>query len=359
MRSRECLMRRPTYAAAFLALTTAMGCVHAPVAGQPPRPAVPVPAADAIFEAARSHPIVALSEGEHSNEAGYRFRLSLLRDPRFAKTFNDIVVESGSSRYQDLMDRFIAGEDVPQELIRQAWENSTQVSELWDMPIYEGFFRAVRDRNASLPPSRRLRVILGDPPIDWDTVKDKDDVLRFNDMRDRFAADTIRTQILAKKRRGLLVFGDGHIWRKGPHARPDIASEKNIVSFLAETSPGVVFSIGAPTAANLKDIQADTASWPTPSIARLQGTILGAAPFAPLYRTPYQDTRDASWDALRLQDQFDALLYLGPAETITHSSITPAKCADSRYMTMRLARMALVPWGTYAIERLKRVCGTS
>ena len=35
------------------------------------------------------------------------FRLALIRDPRFATVVNDIVVESGSARYQETIDRFM------------------------------------------------------------------------------------------------------------------------------------------------------------------------------------------------------------------------------------------------------------
>src|SRR5436305_15342675 len=104
---------------ASIVLGATVGCVHPRTSADRSRAASPRPAADVIFEAARSHPVVALSEGQHSNEPGHRFRLALLRDPRFAAAFNDIVVESGSSRYQDVMDRFIAGEDVAQEQIRE------------------------------------------------------------------------------------------------------------------------------------------------------------------------------------------------------------------------------------------------
>jgi hypothetical protein len=41
-----------------------------------------------------------------------------------------------------------------------------------------------------------------------------------------------------------------------------------------------------------------------------------------------------------LQDQFDAMLYLGP-ESVTISRISPALCRDAAYMKMRLERMAL------------------
>ena len=68
--------------------------------------AVPVEPIGAILDAFRSHAIVALGEGLHGNEQGHAFRLTLIRDPRFAVTVNDIVVECGNAKYQDLMDRF-------------------------------------------------------------------------------------------------------------------------------------------------------------------------------------------------------------------------------------------------------------
>src|SRR5437762_876195 len=50
-------------------------------------------ATTAILDAFRSYSIVALSEGTHGNEQGHGFRLALVRDPRFARVVNDIVVE--------------------------------------------------------------------------------------------------------------------------------------------------------------------------------------------------------------------------------------------------------------------------
>src|SRR5438876_5347063 len=85
----------------------------------PPRPAIAVEPIAAILGAFESHPVVALSEGEHGNEQGYAFRLSLIRDPRFAATVNDIVVECGSWRYQGLMDRFVSGGDVADVELRE------------------------------------------------------------------------------------------------------------------------------------------------------------------------------------------------------------------------------------------------
>ena len=65
----------------------------------PARPAVALEPISAILDAFKTHQIVALGEGAHGNEQGHAFRLSLIRDPRFAAIVNDIVVESGNAIY--------------------------------------------------------------------------------------------------------------------------------------------------------------------------------------------------------------------------------------------------------------------
>jgi hypothetical protein len=54
---------------------------------------VRVDAISGILDAFRSHEIVALGEGGHGSIQAHAFRLALIRDPRFAKVVNDIVVE--------------------------------------------------------------------------------------------------------------------------------------------------------------------------------------------------------------------------------------------------------------------------
>ena len=66
-----------------------------------------------ILNAFRTHPIVALGEGQNWNVQGHAYRLSLIRDPRLPTVVNDIVVEFGDARYQHVMDRYVAGGDVP------------------------------------------------------------------------------------------------------------------------------------------------------------------------------------------------------------------------------------------------------
>ena len=153
--------------------------------------------------------MVTLGEGGHNNEQTHALRMSLIRDPRFAKVVNDIVVEFGNSRYQDVMDRFVGGEDVPHATLQQVWQNTTQAHEIWDVPIYEEFFQEVRKINAKLPKKRKLRVLLGDLPIDWDQIKTQDD-LRKVVRSDTVPAGIIEREVISKGRRALVIYGDMH-----------------------------------------------------------------------------------------------------------------------------------------------------
>ena len=309
-----------------------------------------------VLDAFRTHPIVALSEGQHWNLQAHAYRLALIRDPRLPNVVNDLVVEFGSARYQAVLDRYVAGGDVPDEELRHVWEDTTMTNTVFDMPIYEEFFRTVREVNRSLPAGKRLRVLLGDPPVEWAKMPKADEILELMYARDAFAADLIRTEVLAKGRRALLLYADGHFFRKGQETVPEWMvvkrkPEEPLVSQLERTRPGSIFNVGAPTSADLTKFQSDVAQWPAPSITILNGTTLGGVPFGSVYGLNGSEFR-----GVRLQDQFDALLYLGPPASITFAELPRSRCTDQRYMKMRLGRMALVPWGDYEIKSLHAFC---
>ena len=299
----------------------------------PAPPAVPVEPIGAIVEAFRSHAIVALGEGVHGNEQSHAFRLALIRDPRFAAVVNDIVVECGNAKYQEIMDRFVRGDDVPYETLRQVWQNTTQISGVWDYPIYEEFFRAVRNVNASLPRERQLRVLLGDPPVDWDRVlQGKDDVGKWTPERDHHAVGVIRGEVISKGRRALVIYGGGHLFRAGQSLVSQLERDAGIKVFTIATAMSTMFE-------DLIALQPDATSWPIPSLATVRGTSLDAKQLT--YR--------------------DAVLYLGPPSAMTFSRLPPSLCSDARYLEMRLERVRLtgaVDEESRMREQLKRECAS-
>jgi hypothetical protein len=345
----------------------------------PPKAAVPVDPITAIVDAFRSYSVVALSEGAHGNEQGLALRIALIRDQRFAERVNDILVEGPNARYQDLMDRYVRGENVPFELLRRAWDDSTQQQAggpMWTGEVPE-FYRAVRQLNASLPSEHKLRILLGDPPIDWDQVHMKGDPAKWIALRDTFPAELIEREVLSKHRRALVVFGNMHFQRKQMLANYESAGEgplATVVSALELSgSRTKVFSIWTATDAELSDLQTDVSTWRIPSLAVFRGTVLGAADFTRYFPTEYSPmaaTRFAirdgklvpisrdEWRSLRMEDQFDAVLYLGPRSAITVAPrhLSPELCADAEFLPKRLARLALTGLPPVESERLKELC---
>ena len=312
-----------------------------------PKPAVPVEAIGGIVDAFRTHRLVGLGEGPHGNIEGHRFRLSLIRDPRFNATVDDIVVEFGNARYQDLMDRFVRGGAIDDATLRHVWEDTTNVNPGWERPIYKEFFQAVRAINGALPPDRQLRVLLGDPPLEWEDIHTREELRAATNARRNYAADVIRQEVLAKNRRALLIFGDGHFQGRGEGLGLSGAFEREGVDVWAISSGGGMNRFEVPIA------QPDMVNWPVPSLATLRGTTLGMKEYGFFYEIP--PVRPEFWGAMKLEGQFDALLWLGP--TRTFADIPVALCADERYMAMRLSRMAIGN-GQASADRFKQECAS-
>jgi hypothetical protein len=309
----------------------------------PAEPRRPVPA---ILEAFRAFPIVASADA-HRHEQLHRLNLSLINDPEFPKVVNDIVVEFGNALHQSVIDRFTNGEDVPYAELRRVWMDTTQAHPVNDTPHAEEFFRTVRTINKPLPPARRLRVLLGDPPIDWSTIRTSEEHRTWISMRETFPADLIRREVIAKGRRALVLYGVMHLQRRNAMANFDSTGPAaSLVSLLEDSGSIKVFTVGLTFDPAI--LQADAGKWPAPSLALLRGTSMGAA------NLPYEGPRFAiragkpvpigrsEWKTMRVEDQFDALLYIGPRAAITDVLVAPELCADAEYVAMRTGRMALV-----------------
>ena len=353
-------------AAAFRGLRygLASGLITASIPAQQnaPKPAIPVDPVPAIIDAFQRHDVVALGDA-HGNEQARAFLKVLVRDPRFAATVNDIVVEFGNARHQSLVDGYVNGAAVPPDSLRQVWRNTTVANEI---PVDEEFFRVVRAVNATLPKARQLRVLLGDPPIDWTQVHDRADHYRWLSMRDSYPAALIQVEVLGKRRRALLVYGQLHFQRLNVMSNLDMQDWRmqTIVSLLERATPTRVFTIWNADD-QLAAVQPDVASWRAPSLAILAGTTIGAADatvFVPsrgrfTFRgdTPGEVPRD-QWRPLRAEDQLDAVLYLGPRSAMKEVPMSTDICSDARYIEERLRRIDLTGIPRAEADRVKQLC---
>ncbi len=299
----------------------------------------PLDAIQTMLAVLGQFPLVALAE-RHTLQEWHDFVTALLFHPELPGKITDIVVEFGNSRYQDIADRFVLeGRPVANAYLKQIWRQIGDPS--WNAPVYEQFFHTVRAINWMQPPKRRIRVLLGQPPVMMTQVlanpKDEALVKKFTAPMDAHYADVVEREVMAKGRRALLTAGGGHMLRGicpwSNDKRPNAATR------LAEHHPGKIFVVDLlllppgrqqdEAGRRLQDLLAD---WPRPAIAKLTGTWLGATTKTLAGRwVNAMAYRAMNEQAARYDRQADAVLYLGPGEVLTASRPDPAIYQTGEY----------------------------
>jgi hypothetical protein len=258
-------------------------------------PQDPVQGIVKLFETYR---IVMLGE-IHECRQQYDVLGKLIAAPGFAERVNDIVLEFGNAKYQGVVDRYIAGENVPLDQVQGAWRDTVgafgPVS-----PVYGEFYRAVRAANQKVPKQRRLRLLLGDPPVDWSRVRSREDLAFYLPFRDEFYASVVRDQVLAKQRRALLIMGEGHFRRNG--GRPGLIENELLMAFV---KPYVIIP-GSNMVRGYDDLDARFDALTAPSLIEMKGNWIGSL------SAPGRGGAVSTWDQTA-----DAYLYLGPRDRLT------------------------------------------
>ena len=227
------------------------------------------PAVDLILSAFEDYPLVGLSEGAGHGQLETRdFFSTLIRDSRFPRTVRNVVIEFGNARYQEVMDRYVSGAPVTRDELRHVWEETTQVSGIWSVPMYEQMLAEVRSVNAGLPFALRIRVLLGDPPIDWSTVTSPADE-DMNDWRDAHCAHVIDREVMRRQERALILIGGAHISRT-------VVFPNSLIHLLDTRFPGQTWVVGILDSGRVDPhIRTRLQGWTLPAGASVRDTWLG------------------------------------------------------------------------------------
>ena len=317
-------------------------------------------APDAIADALRSHALVLISEHHWSVPVHEQLR-RIVTSPTLDGLVQDIVVEFGNPLYQSLVDRYIAGESVPIDSVRLAWRNTTQLL-AWDSPLYERFYETVRALNTTRPRDRRLRIVAGDPPIDWSRTNRTEDIPRSYGFRDIETIGIIEREVLAKGRRALVIIGEEHVLRSTgltPDGRAKPLERMSLGEALHARHPGVAFLV-ATVNGQASPLARAVRTWPNGSLASIAGTAIGLADASIRDRgTAVQTVEPAAPGKTRLQDVFDAVLYAGPVtQALEPPAVTyraePEYEQEIRRRIEILARFYGVDIWTEDLDRLRR-----
>lgn len=307
----------------FLAILAALTLCTTPAAGQPP--ARPDPAG-AVLAAFDNHPIVAKS----SPDVG-PFVFDLVRDPRFPGRVNDIVVECGNARLQPLLDAYTAGAEVPE--ISHVWRDTTQPS-CGFSTFYEQLFALVRQVNTTLPATRKIRLLAADPPIDWSSVHTPADLEPFLD-RDASIVSVVKTQVLQRGHKALMLFGLGHLTHDGG---------SGAVAQLEREHPGAAYVIADHRGFTSDNARLERQLGPWPALVPLQGSWLGAL------ETTYFPVNREYPPGTRGYPGVDGYLYEGPADSLLREPLSARAVLDAEYLTELHRRAAAIDAPPDSIE---------
>jgi hypothetical protein len=301
---------------------------------------VPIDARTGITALFRTSRLIALGEAHRVAQQHALIR-ELLFDAQFSETIDDIVVEFGNALHQPVLDRYLAGEEVPESQLRPVWSECIggAGNRVFESPVYPAFFHAVRSSRKRRR-SESPRVLLGDPPFDWDAFRRRSagvaELARALRRRDEFFAEVVERNVLALGRRALLLAGSLHFSRRSESV------EGNAVQRL-ERAHGRCCTVVLPhylfrdvvqrRPAEAAVLERRLASWPRPVLAAIRGTWLGEIDATLLFgdtairiepdgsrvevHTPLLDENGVPSAQVTLGEVADTYLYLGPSRSLT------------------------------------------
>jgi hypothetical protein len=288
--------------------------------------AEPAPSAAVIAEIAKQfdqHALIMVGE-LHRWEQLHAFLREMVRDPGFVCRADDIVIEFGNSRLQSIADDYAFGRKVTDVQLQNLWRE-TAVPFTWNSPVYRQLLETIREINEKNLCDHQIRIVLGDPPLDWSKIQTVKDYASWTN-RDASYAEVVEREVLAKRHHAFLLAGQYHVVKNRAESDDDGPRAAEIIE---RKHPGTLFSIVAapPAAAGALHLS------PAPSFKLVSGTNLSDADFSLIATmNPHK-----KWPPFR--DVVDGVLFIGD-QTFLYPS--PAIYLDPDYQRELRRRIAII-----------------
>ena len=300
----------------------------------------------------QAYPIVCLAEGGHQANEPHQFLRRLLSDDTILRTVDVIIVEFASATHQAVLDAYVRGEDVPFATLSNVWRDTGQSpTEPWNSPLYHQLLEVIRNGNRGLPPGKKVRVIAGDPAIDWGSIESREDYAAARIHRDPYVAELAIEQAFHLDKTVLIIFGGLHLPRV-PIAPED--GRNSLTYRILSRYPDTVAAISflSPEDLGVEDRMDEFERGKVYSTDRHWVGEIGAGSMFPgtysLVTDP--DTGAQNWEEVPLyteyvvRDLFDALIYLGPTSEWEYVPASFDRERDKDYLK-ELNRRSLLRFG--------------
>lgn len=288
--------------------------------------AQPENAVEATLQLFDTYPAVGIGEAHSLEELG-DFYIELVHHPAFAQNVGNVVFEFGNSFFQPVIDKYLAGENVPYEEVKKAWTTTIAAGGPHEVSVMYGqFYKAAKEVNSTLTKDKKIKIWLGDPPANPDDPPTYSDA-NFPD-RDAFFAETVMHKVLAKGQKALLIIGAGHFMSGnsmlGGSSATVLEVENrqpyayDVRAFLDAYYPNKLFVIqihwGLPKLMCNRELEAELKKWPPPYLLSLRDTPLAD------FLNGSRCKAESDWGDLT-RAWGDAYLYLGQSDNLTVSPL--------------------------------------
>jgi hypothetical protein len=282
----------------------------------------------AIARAFDTHSIVQLGELHRSLQI-HGFIQQMLRDPRFICRADDVVVEFGNSRLQNLADIYATGGALSETEVASMYRE-TSVPLTWNTPVYRAVYDTIRDINLAHLCPHPVRLVLADAPLDWSKVKTAKDLEPFAD-RDTAMADTVEREVIARHHHAFLITGEFHAEKK----TEDESDGLRTAQIIERRHPGSLFSIvtvPSPQAAEALHLG------PAPGFRAARGNDIEHRPFE-MTKEHWTAAAPARPGGFTIGEVVDGVLYVGGNTSLFPS---PEIYLDAVYAKELRRRAAIV-----------------
>ncbi|CAH0524002.1 hypothetical protein CTH30272_00154 [Allocatenococcus thiocycli] len=127
--------------------------------------------------------------------------------------FTHLFVEFGNAKHQKMLDDYLSGGDISDDELAAVWLDSIAFP-AWMHPCYGEFFRRLKQANAQR--NTPIKVVLTEPPFDWQELRHPSQLAQLNAERDQALVEGIEV-IKRQNDKGVVVLvGARHILKRSP-----------------------------------------------------------------------------------------------------------------------------------------------
>lgn len=298
-----------------------------------------VNAEDYIIQTFRECNIIGLGEGGHHLENSHQFFQKMFDNKEIQEMINIVIIEFANTNYQDILDRYIFGEEVPLNELRKVWRESTQcIGRFGEAHIYFELLKKIRTVNLLLPEKNKIRVLGGDPPVNWKTIRSLEDYNKSNSQRDIYPAKLAIEYGINRSMKILVLYAEYHITKisdKSVSGRPTIAAYVN------DRYPGAMKVIAV---LNPQEFQLEEQAkhWPLYSVIDFDTGETCCFPAENYFTKIFNENgRVILFQNHKINELFDAFLYVGPSDSWKRVDFPKSVFTDNEWKELNRRRRIL------------------